>query len=53
MNKRFFAADLDGGGNDPRAAEFVHRLEAGSAAGLAAAPEKMLIPLARMLLRKA
>jgi hypothetical protein len=37
------AADLDGGGNDPRATEFVNRLEAGSAARLAAPPE-MLIP---------
>jgi hypothetical protein len=43
---------LDGGRDDPRSAEFVARLEAGVAARLAAAPERMLIPLARMLLVK-
>jgi SAM dependent carboxyl methyltransferase len=46
------AADLDGGGKDPRAAEFANRLEAGMAATLAAAPERTLIPLARMVFRK-
>jgi len=46
------AAELDGGPDDPRAATFVDRLEAGMAARLAAAPEPTLIPLARMLLVK-
>jgi hypothetical protein len=46
------AADLEGGRTDPRAADFKHRLEAGLAAKLATAPEKMLIPLAKLVLAK-
>jgi hypothetical protein len=46
------AASLKGGRNDPRAAEFVDRLETGLARRLEAAPEPMLIPLAKMLLAK-
>lgn len=46
------AACLAGGRNDPRAPMFIDRLEAGLAARLAAAPERMLIPLGKMLLVK-
>ncbi|HKH52510.1 MAG TPA: SAM-dependent methyltransferase, partial [Mycobacterium sp.] len=46
------AAALDGGRADPRAAEFVARLEAGLASRLAAAPEQMQIPLAQLVLWK-
>jgi hypothetical protein len=46
------AAQLDGGPAEPRSAEFVERLEAGVAARLAAAPEKMQIPLANVVLVK-
>lgn len=46
------AAGLARGPADPRAGEFVARLEAAMAARLAAAPERMQIPLARMLLAK-
>ena len=46
------AAALDGGVSDPRGTEFVDRLEAGVAAQLAAAPEQMSIPLAKLVLEK-
>jgi len=46
------AAGLDGGRDDPRAAMFIDRLEARLTARLAAAPERMLIPLGKMLLVK-
>ncbi len=46
------AAALDGGLGDPRGTEFVDRLEAGVAAQLAAAPEQMSIPLAKLVLEK-
>jgi hypothetical protein len=46
------AASLTGGQNDPRAISFVDRLEADLTVRLAAAPERMLIPLAKMLLVK-
>ncbi len=46
------AATLDGGRADPRAAEFVERLEAGLAARMAAEPEDMQIPLAQLVLLK-
>jgi hypothetical protein len=46
------AAGLEGGRDDPRAAGFVNRLEADVTARLAAAPERMLIPLGKMLLVK-
>ena len=45
-------AALDGGHADPRAAEFVDRLEAGLAARMAAEPEEMQIPLAQLVLWK-
>jgi len=45
------ARGLDGGGN-ARAAEFMDRLEAGTAARLAENPERMLIPLGKVLLVK-
>jgi hypothetical protein len=44
------AAGLDGGGDTPRAAEFMDQLEANVAARLAAAPEPTVIPLAQMLI---
>jgi hypothetical protein len=47
------ASGLKGGRDDPRAATFVDRLESGMKARLAAAPERMLIPLAKLLLLKA
>jgi hypothetical protein len=43
------AAQLNDGGAGPRADTFVRRMEAGLAARLASAPERMHIPLARML----
>jgi hypothetical protein len=46
------AAGLDGGSEDPRAPAFVSRMEAIVAAQMAASPEKMEIPLARMCLVK-
>src|SRR5262249_26782439 len=46
------AAALEGGRDTPRSAQFIDRLEAGVAERLAAAPERMSIPLARMLLVK-
>lgn len=46
------AAALDGGVDDPRAPQFVDRLEALLAARLARAPEPMQIPLAKMVLVK-
>jgi len=46
------AAALGGGRNDPRGAEFPARIERGIAHRLAAAPERQLIPLARMVLAK-
>jgi hypothetical protein len=47
-----FARSLDGGGTSARASAFIERLEMGMAARLAARPEPMLIPLARLLLAK-
>ena len=47
------AAGLDSGRSDPRAAAFVDRLEAGVTARLAAAPERMLIPLAMLSIKRA
>ena len=44
------AAALEGGRADPRAPEFVDRLEAGVAARMAAEPEEMQIPLAQLVL---
>ena len=49
---RTLAAGLAGGSDDRRAAMFIDRLEAGLATRLAAAPERMLIPLGKMLLVK-
>jgi SAM dependent carboxyl methyltransferase len=46
------ASSLEGGRDGPRAARFEERLEAGIAARLAAAPQPMIIPLARLLLAK-
>lgn len=46
------AAELRGGEGDPRSAPFFERFEAGLAARLAAAPERMKIPLAQMVLVK-
>ncbi len=46
------AAALDGGRGDPRSADFVDRLEAGLGKRLAISTEKMLIPLAQILLAK-
>ncbi len=43
---------LSGGAADPRAEQFADRLERGVAARLAACPEPMVIPLARMVLVK-
>jgi hypothetical protein len=45
-------AGLDGGIGDPRAGEFVHRLESAVAERLARAPEPMRIPLASIVLVK-
>ena len=41
---------LEGGHDDPRAAQFMDRLEAGVAQRLAASPEQMQIPLAHLVL---
>jgi SAM dependent carboxyl methyltransferase len=46
------ASGLKDGRDDPRAASFVDRLESGMIARLAAAPQRMLIPLAKLLLVK-
>lgn len=46
------AGALEGGRDDPRAAGFMDRLEAGVRARLAAAPEPMLMPLAKMVIAK-
>lgn len=46
------ALGLDGGAGDPRAAAFVARLEAGMVERLAPAPERMLIPLAALVLAR-
>ena len=46
------AAELSGGQSDPRAGEFMDRLEAEIVARLAASPVPMEMPLARMLLVK-
>ncbi|WP_082966470.1 SAM-dependent methyltransferase [Mycolicibacter sinensis] len=46
------AAALAGGAGDPRAAEFVQRLEAGVAARLASSPQQVQIPLALVVLAK-
>jgi hypothetical protein len=46
------AVALDGGRADPRAAEFVDRLQAGLAARMAVEPEEMQIPLAQLVLWK-
>jgi hypothetical protein len=46
------AAGLEAGRDDPRAVTFVDRLEAKVTERLAAAPERMLIPLGKMLLAK-
>jgi len=46
------ALALDKGGADPRAAGFIDRVEAGMAARFAAAPERMVIPLGLVALRK-
>jgi hypothetical protein len=43
---------LDGGREDPRAATFVETLESGTAARMAAAPERMVIPLAKLVFAK-
>lgn len=43
---------LAGGAHDPRSREFLDRLEAGVAARLAAAPERMHIPMAHLVLIK-
>jgi hypothetical protein len=46
------AGGLDGGVNDPRAADFVEQLERTVAEGLSSAPEPMRIPLASVVLVK-
>jgi len=46
------AAMLDDGTSDARATQFLERLEAGMAARLAAAPEQVSIPLAKLVLEK-
>ena len=46
------AGSLNGGRGGARGAEFINRLESGTAERLAARPERMLIPLCRMLLAK-
>jgi hypothetical protein len=47
-----FAAALGGGVTDPRRGEFLDRLETDVAARVAATPEPMLIPLAKVVLAK-
>ena len=46
------AASLNGGRSDSRAAQFIEDLESGTTMRLAANPERMLIPLGRVLLAK-
>jgi hypothetical protein len=46
------ARSLNGGRNEPRAAQFIERLESATTMRLAANPERMLIPLAKVLLAK-
>jgi hypothetical protein len=46
------ASELDGGRDDPRALDFIARMEESMAARLAVSPEAMLIPLARLVLVK-
>ncbi len=46
------AGSLDGGRTSPRATDFIDRLETGTTARLAAEPQRMLIPLARLLIAK-
>ena len=46
------AAALDGGRDDPRTERLVDQLDAGVAARLAAAPERLQIPLANIVLAK-
>jgi hypothetical protein len=46
------AAELDGGHADPRGHEFLQRLEAGTASRLAKVPQRMNIPLAKMVFVK-
>ena len=46
------AGSLDGGRNDSRAAQFIECLESGTTMRLAANPERMLIPLGKVLLAK-
>lgn len=46
------AADLDGGSADPRVPEFFARMVAGIATRMAAVPQPMHIPLAKMLIAK-
>lgn len=45
-------AGLDGGRADPRSAEVADRIASGAAARLAAAPQPMTLPMARLLLVK-
>lgn len=46
------ALALEGGAGNPRAGEFIGRMEEGMAARLSARPEPMLIPLASLVLAK-
>ncbi len=46
------AAEMDGGHGDPRGPEFLQRLETGTATRLATAPQRMNIPLAKMVFMK-
>jgi S-adenosylmethionine-dependent carboxyl methyltransferase len=46
------AAELEGGRTDPRASAFVERMEAGVAQRMAVAPERMQIPLGKMVFAK-
>jgi hypothetical protein len=46
------AADLDGGSADPRIPDFIARMVAGIETRMAAAPQRMRIPLAMMLIAK-
>ena len=46
------AASLNGGRNDSRAAQFIECLESGTTMRSAANPERMLIPLGKVLLAK-
>lgn len=47
-----FVAELDGGHDDPRATEFMDRAEQGIVKRMAERPERMMIPLARMMITK-